>query len=70
MADADLCLVCAKNLPVTKSIMYMERVGRKRLYYCSYSCFKLRLYLKVSNEQIENENFVGICNFVSALAGV
>ena len=24
----------------------MERVGRKRLYYCSYSCFKLRLYLK------------------------
>ena len=43
--------LCASSASLFSSVLvkqdvYMERVGRKRLYYCSYSCFKLRLYLK------------------------
>ena len=42
-----ICPICGKEFACNKTHhVYMERVGRKRLYYCSYSCFKLRLYLK------------------------
>lgn len=42
-----ICPICGKEFACNKTHhVYMERVGRKRLYYCSYSCFKLRLSLK------------------------
>lgn len=34
-------LYVGKNLPVIRVFMYMSViVGRRRKYYCSYSCFK------------------------------
>ena len=34
-----ICPICGKEFACNKTHhVYMERVGRKRLYYCSYSC--------------------------------
>lgn len=46
-----LCPICGREFGCNKAYhVYTARTGRKRQYYCSYSCYKKRLNPKEKDE--------------------